>query len=102
MPDMIAAMDVERGQFGPLPYFAAGSGAPLAFLGGLAPDTGVGAESTVKMNGSLIKPLLGVRRGLFFNPPPAPAPGKPADRSVGAHARGPRSGVCGPTAALLW
>jgi pimeloyl-ACP methyl ester carboxylesterase len=60
-------MDVERGQFGPLPYFAAGSGPPLAFLGGLAPDTGVESESTVRMNGSLIKPFLAHRRVHFFN-----------------------------------
>src|SRR4051812_37013229 len=60
-------MDVERGQFGPLPYFAVGSGPPLVFLGGLSSDTGVEAESTVKINGSLIKPFLGVRRVHFFN-----------------------------------
>jgi pimeloyl-ACP methyl ester carboxylesterase len=60
-------VDVERGQFGPLPYFAVGNGPPLAFLGGLAPDTGVESESAVKMNGSLIKPFLEHRRVHFFN-----------------------------------
>jgi pimeloyl-ACP methyl ester carboxylesterase len=60
-------MDVERGQFGALPYFAVGSGPPLAFFGGLAPDTGVEAESTVKMSASMIKPFLAHRRVHYFN-----------------------------------
>src|SRR3954468_21333071 len=60
-------MDVERGQFGPLPYFAVGSGPPLVFLGGLSSDTGVEAESTVKMNGSGFKALVPHRRVPLFN-----------------------------------
>jgi pimeloyl-ACP methyl ester carboxylesterase len=60
-------MDVERGQFGRLPYFAVGGGPPLAFLGGLSSETGVEAESTVKMNGTMIKPFLAHRRVHFFN-----------------------------------
>jgi hypothetical protein len=32
-------VDVERGQTGRLPYFATGTGPPLVFLGGLAPET---------------------------------------------------------------
>lgn len=52
---------------GALPYFAVGTGPPLAFLGGLAPETGVDSASTVRMNGSLLKPFTGQRRVHFFN-----------------------------------
>src|SRR4051812_35935202 len=52
---------------GRLPYFATGSGPPLAFFGGLAPETGVEADSTVKMSASMLKPFVRVRRVHFFN-----------------------------------
>src|SRR3954447_26291916 len=60
-------MDVERGIMGTLPFFAVGTGPPLAFLGGLAPETGVESDGTVKMSGSLVKPLAKQRRVHFFN-----------------------------------
>ncbi|MDX6553208.1 MAG: hypothetical protein QOH74_1696 [Gaiellales bacterium] len=60
-------MDVQRGKMGRLPYFATGSGPPLAFFGGLAPETGVESDTSVKMNASLLKPFTRVRRVHFFN-----------------------------------
>src|SRR3954469_4572279 len=52
---------------GRLPYFAVGSGPPIAFLSGLAPETGVAGDSTVRMNSSFVKPFTKARRVHFFN-----------------------------------
>jgi pimeloyl-ACP methyl ester carboxylesterase len=60
-------MDVQRGKMGRLPYYATGSGPPLAFFGGLAPETGVESDTSVKMNASMLKPFTRVRRVHFFN-----------------------------------
>jgi pimeloyl-ACP methyl ester carboxylesterase len=60
-------MEVQRGVMGRLPYYAVGSGPPLAFFGGLASETGVDSDASVKMNGSLLKPFVGARRVHFFN-----------------------------------
>ena len=39
-------MKVERGVIGRLPYLAVGSGAPMLFIAGLAPEAGVEAAGT--------------------------------------------------------
>ena len=50
-------MELVRGALGDLPFLAAGSGPPLLFIGGLAPQAGVDAPGTAWMNGSLVAPF---------------------------------------------
>ena len=52
---------------GRLPYLAMGSGPPLLFVGGLAPQAGVEAAGTEWMNASMLKPFAQRRRVLFVN-----------------------------------
>src|SRR4051794_18267098 len=85
-------MDVERGTMGRLPYFAVGSGPPLAFLGGLAPETGVESDSTVWMNGSLVKPFTGKRHVHFFNRRPGLPRGMTMAELAAEHADALRQG----------
>ena len=60
-------MRMERGMIGRLPFLALGSGPPMLFVGGLAPQAGVEAAGTEWMNGSLLKPFAKRRRVLFVN-----------------------------------
>src|SRR6201995_1025221 len=85
-------MDVVRGEMGRLPYFAVGSGPPLAFLSGLAPDTGVAADSTVRMNASIVKPFAKSRRVHFFNRPPGLPRGMTMAEMAAPPAQAPRAG----------
>src|SRR3954470_6225695 len=64
---MLPLVAVERGQLGALPYFASGTGPPFAVLGGLAPETGVEADSTGRMNKGFVAPFARERRVHFFN-----------------------------------
>src|SRR4051794_16755479 len=88
-------MDVERGVMGKLPYFSVGSGPPLAFLGGLASDTGVEADSTVRMNGSLLKPFTASRTVHFFNRRPGLPRGMTMAEMATEHAEALREGFGG-------
>src|SRR4051794_3244059 len=85
-------MDVERGVMGKLPYFSVGSGPPLAFLGGLAPETGVDSDSAVRMNGSLPTPLANHRRVHFFNRRPGLPRGMTMAELAAEHADALREG----------
>ncbi len=58
---------VRRGVVGRVPFFELGSGAPLLFVAGLAPETGVEAAGTVQMNAALLRPFAKHRRVLFVN-----------------------------------
>jgi pimeloyl-ACP methyl ester carboxylesterase len=88
-------MDVERGVMGALPYFAVGTGAPLAFLGGLAPETGVESASTARMNGSLVKPFVKHRRVHFFNRRPDLPRGMTMGDFAAEHAQALKAGFGG-------
>jgi pimeloyl-ACP methyl ester carboxylesterase len=60
-------MSMDRGVIGRLPFLATGRGAPLLFIGGLAPETGVDAAGTERMNASLLQPFASRRRIMFVN-----------------------------------
>ncbi|HYI19333.1 MAG TPA: alpha/beta hydrolase [Solirubrobacteraceae bacterium] len=60
-------MGLDRGEIGPLPFLAGGSGRPLLFIGGLAPQAGVDAPGSGWMNGSFIEPFAAHRRVYFVN-----------------------------------
>jgi pimeloyl-ACP methyl ester carboxylesterase len=60
-------MDVRRGVIGRLPYLETGSGGPMLFIAGLAPETGVEAAGTARMNASLLRPFAQHRRVLLVN-----------------------------------
>jgi len=60
-------MTVERGVIGRLPYLGVGSGAPMMFVAGLAPQAGVETAGTERMNASLLRPFAKRRRVLFVN-----------------------------------
>lgn len=77
---------------GRLPYFVTGSGPPLAFLGGLAPETGVESDSTVRMSGSLVKPFKEKRRVHFFNRRPGLPRGMTMAELAAEHADALREG----------
>jgi pimeloyl-ACP methyl ester carboxylesterase len=89
---MIASVDVERGTMATLPYFAVGAGRPLVVLGGLAPDTGVESDSSVRMNGSFVAPFARGRRVFFFNRRPGLPRGMTMAELAGEHADALRSG----------
>jgi pimeloyl-ACP methyl ester carboxylesterase len=88
-------MDVQRGTMGRLPYFASGSGPPLAFFGGLAPETGVESDSSVKMNAALLKPFTPHRRVHFFNRRPDLPRGMTMPEIAEEHADALREGFGG-------
>jgi pimeloyl-ACP methyl ester carboxylesterase len=85
-------MDIQRGTMGRLPYFVTGGGPPLAFFGGLAPETGVESDSSVKMNAGLFKPLIPHRRVHFFNRRPDLPRGMTMAEIAEEHADALRSG----------
>ena len=62
-------MTVERGVSGSLPYAAIGSGAPLLFIGGLAPVAGVewGTSERMMNRSTLLRPFAGCRRVYYTN-----------------------------------
>ena len=64
---MIGAMTIERGMIGRLPYLGMGSGTPLRFIRGLAPEAGVDAAGTQRMGASLQKPFAARRRVMAVN-----------------------------------
>jgi pimeloyl-ACP methyl ester carboxylesterase len=72
-------MDVEFGSMGPLPFLAAGSGPPLVFLAGLAPESGVTGRMR-KLNLATIQPFADTHRAYFLNR----RPGLPAGLTMAA------------------
>ena len=64
---MIGPVSMERGMIGRLPHLGVGSGAPMLFVGGLSPQTGVEAPGTERMNASLLVPFAQRRRVTFVN-----------------------------------
>jgi pimeloyl-ACP methyl ester carboxylesterase len=62
-------MTVERGVSGPLSYVAIGSGAPMLFIGGLAPVAGVewGTSERAMKRSRLLRPFATCRRVIYTN-----------------------------------
>jgi len=88
-------MDHEFGAIGPLPFLAAGSGPPLVYLGGLAPETGV-AGRLRRVNLTTIEPFTRGRRVYFFNRRPGLAAGTTMADLAAEQAAAIRSGFDGP------
>ena len=89
-------IDTERGTIGRLPYLAVGSGAPMLFLAGLAPEAGVDAAGTERMNATLLRPFAKRRRVLFVNRRRGLPGGMSMAELAQEHAEAIRSSLDGP------
>ena len=89
-------MDLRRGEIGRLPCLEAGSGPPMLFIGGLAPQAGVDAPGSGWMNGSFLAPFAPRRRVLFVNRRPGLPRGMTMAEMAVEHAEAIRSLGSGP------
>jgi pimeloyl-ACP methyl ester carboxylesterase len=87
---------MERGVIARLPFLATGRGAPLLFIGGLSPETGVDAVGTERMNASLLKPFAQRHRVLFVNRRAGLPRGMSMDELADEHADAIRALGAGP------
>jgi pimeloyl-ACP methyl ester carboxylesterase len=89
----------DLGSLGALPYLAAGTGPPLVYLGGLAPETGV-AGRLARVNLASIEPLAGSRRVYFVNRRRGLPAGLTMEGLAAEHAAALRAGFDGPVDVL--
>jgi pimeloyl-ACP methyl ester carboxylesterase len=89
-------VDIERGEYGSLPYAAVGSGPPIVVLAGLMPVTGVSGDALV--NGVLrpLLPLAASRRLVVFNRRAGLPRGMTMAELATEHANAIRDGFAGP------